>query len=108
MENPDPGLLDQLGRAGLVSVILGVLAQSFCCNVGWSEDAILEDRGRLVESTSHGMNYGAMILGPLGVVVGVFAIVLALRGPEETRTGRLIVAGIGTLLAAYGAWGSVW
>lgn len=106
--DPRPGVIEQLGPVGLLAAVIGLLSQSFCCNVGWSEDAVVESQGRVVESTSHGMNYGAMVLGPLGVIVGIAAIVVAFRGPEALRTGRLVVAGVAIALAAFGAWGSVW
>jgi hypothetical protein len=104
----EPGILDQLGRAGIAAVLFGLLSQSFCCNLGYSDDSVVEVAGRVVSSESHGMNYGALVLGPLGLVFGLAALVIAVRGEEHLRTGRLLVAAIGTALAFHGLWGSVW
>jgi hypothetical protein len=106
--DPRPGVVQQLGPVGLAAAVIALLSQSFCCNVGWSEDAVVESQGRVVESTSHGMNYGALTLGPLAIVVAIAAIVVAFRGPADLRTGRLVVAAVAIALAAFGTWGSVW
>ena len=108
MDETKHGILHQLGPVSLVSVLLGVMSQSFCCNIGHSSETIVEADGKLVQLEAHGINYGALFLGPLGMTVGIVAMVLAVRGPRELRTGRLIVAAIGVVLAMAGTWFSTW
>jgi len=94
---------DAAARGGFLSKVplsIAVAIVPFFVKFGSSSTSSTMVNGQVVAQSSHSINYVAIALGPLAIVLGIAAIVSARKGPAETRLRTFILSGVGILLGA--------
>lgn len=91
-------------RSGLLSKIpiaLFISFVPFCASYRTTQSSTSTVNGEVVASNVETMDYIALALGPVAIVLGLVAVKRALSGPAETKTRDLGLAAAAIVVGLY-------